>query len=449
MDSQRRRIVFLNRSYWPDIEATGQLLTDLCEGLAGRFDVHVVCGQPNSPEPDSEFVSAGVQLRNGVTIHRLRHRQFQKKNSWGRILNLLSFYNAAKRFLNRCDLGFDIVISETDPFLLPLAGQAYARRNNARHCVYLQDVYPDVAEAVGKLSSKPVASAIRRKLRSAYQQASKVVVLGRCMRDRLIESPWGLAAERIEIIPNWADCDAIKPLDSDGNEFRKRYCGDDDFVVMHSGNMGLTQRLEVLISAAADPAWPSRAKLLLVGNGASRDMLLAHAERLRLPAGRLRFVNYQPRHKLAESLSAADIHVVSMHEKVTGCLCPSKLYGIMAAGRPVIAIADSRTDLCQTVIEREIGWVVPPGSPAQIAGAVARAEAASRQPNGYAGYLRRQRARSVATLCFDRPVIIARFAAMFERLFSETATGVSEHELAERERLEPVDAAGSRIAVSK
>lgn len=433
MSKSKRRIVFLNRSYWPDIEATGQLLTDLCAGLASDFDVHVICGQPNCPESGASYVKSGIQQRDGVTVHRLTHHQFHKRNPFGRILNLVSFYASTRSYLRKKDLSPDIVVSETDPFLLPLAGASYARRTGAAHCVYLQDVYPDIAEAVGKVRVPLLASFLRKRLRNAYKKASRVVVLGRCMRRRLMEPKWGLNREKIEIIPNWADCDSIVPVSHDENSFRKKMNLGDSFVVMHSGNMGLTQRLEVLLSAAEHPNWPERAKLLIVGNGASRDMLLEHAKTLNVPAGRVEFADYQPRNALAESLSAADLHVVSMHENITGCLCPSKLYGVMASGRSILAIADRRTDLCQTVIERDLGWCADPGDVQGIADAVAKAygeladdqfDASHVLDSGLASQ-RTRATRSMALEHFDRPVIINRFKKLFCDLLTEQ--GILEH----------------------
>ena len=417
MIHHKPRIIFLNRSYWPDIEATGQLLTDLCVGLSDRFDVHVVCGQPNSPESGAKFVSEGVETCSGVTVHRLSHRKFDKKNPFGRILNLLSFYRATDNFLGDSDLEADVVVSETDPFLLPIAGARFAERVGASHITYLQDIYPDVAEAVGKSRVPFVSSCIRSKLRRIYQRANRVVVLGRCMRDRLTGPQWGVPRDRIEIIPNWADCEKIQPVDHQHNSFRTKFELDDRFVVMHSGNMGLTQRLDVLIDAANHPDWPERATLLLVGNGASKDRLVAKAQQLDLFGNRVQFLDYQPRSELTSSLSAADVHVVSMHENITGCLCPSKLYGIMAAGRNVIAIADAKTDLCRTINERELGWCVPPGSPDSIAKAVSEAETLASSNVASVGETPaspelNERAREAALQDFDRRVIIERFAEM-------------------------------------
>lgn len=350
------------------------------------------------------FAASGQQIRDGVTIHRLEHRRSAKKRGWGRIFNLVSFYRAADKYLSSWDAGADVVVSETDPFLLPIAGDRFARRVGAPHVAYLQDIYPDVAEAVGKSPLPFVSDLIRSRLRRVYRRSERVIVLGSCMRDRLTVSPWDVPRAKIEIIPNWADCQNIQPIDHRDNAFRERFDLGQSFVVMHSGNMGLTQRLDVLIDAAADPHWPEQAQLLLVGNGASRDRLIAQADSLDLRSGRVRFVNYQPREELAQSLSAADLHVVSMHENITGCLCPSKLYGIMAVGRSVLGIADPRTDLCRSIKEQQLGWCVPPGSPTAIAKAVAQAEKVLATNSAL-----NRRSRENAERNYDRGVIVDRF----------------------------------------
>lgn len=398
-------LLFLNRCYWPDSEATGQLLTDLCESLASSYDVHVVCGQPNSPT--EAYQSVGVEPRNGVTIHRLAHTRFSKRVPAGRAMNLVSFSRAASSYLRRARLLPEIVISETDPFLLPLVAAAHARRSAASLVCYLQDIYPDVAEAIGKVSPGLITRQLRGRLREAYRAADRVIVLGECMRRRLQSPPWCLPGDTIEVIPNWADCEAIRPLPAEQNAFRARQGLQDKFVVMHSGNMGLTQRLDVLVEATQHRQWPEQAVLQLIGDGAARPRLMALAEQS--VQQRVRLLPYQPRETLCESLSAADLHVVSMHEKIGGCLCPSKLYGILSAGRPVLAIADESTDLCRTVTELGLGWCCRPGDARQIAAAVADAEAdaAHRIACG-------RRAREVACDQFDRTIAVGRFQHLIQ-----------------------------------
>jgi hypothetical protein len=183
---------------------------------------------------------------------------------------------------------------------------------------------------------------------------------------------------------------------------------------MHSGNMGLTQRLDVLIESTRDPSWPKDAVLLLVGDGAARTRLVAQADSLvdrdesgsgeesgsgRTTPKRVFFLPYQPRERLSESLSAADLHVVSMHEEITGCLCPSKLYGILAAGRPVLAIAPDKTDLAKTVRKHQVGHVALPGDTKGIATQVAGSLSVDHADQT-------QRCRDLALMRDDRRVVL-------------------------------------------
>lgn len=407
-------LVFVNRCYWPDSEATGQLLTDLCEHLADEgHTVSVVCGQPNSPSPDARYQSSGTEIRNGVTIHRLGHWSMPKRFPAARLLNLVSFTNAARKYLKRSDLTTDVFVCETDPFLLPPVVASHAGKMGSRFVAYLQDIYPDVAEAIGKAKDGLVTRKIRKSLRSAYQSATQIIVLGSCMRDRLVAEPWGLDENKIAIIPNWADCDAIYPVEHEENELRQSWIESlpglrDKKIVMHSGNMGLTQRLDILVEATRHPTWPANAVLLLVGDGAMRATLAAQVEdndkvpglgKEGVSSKRVFFLPYQPRNRLSESLSAADLHVVSMHEAIAGCLCPSKLYGILAAGRPLIAIAPAETDLSRTVREHQVGQVASPGDAGAIADQIASLLARDSQSGN-------QRCRDLALSRYDRSVVL-------------------------------------------
>ena len=412
------RVVFLNRSYWPDSEATGQLLTDLCEHLSESFDVHVICGQPNSTQ-EKEFSKSGVTTRNNVTIHRLGHTQFKKRFPAGRLINLVSFTLAVGRYLRSCRLPADIVVSETDPFLLPTVATKHAVRVDAKLVCYLQDIYPDVAEAIGKVKAGFLTRKIRERLRKCYLAADRIIVLGSCMKRRLASPPWGVDPASMRVIPNWADCQSIEPLDSASNAFRQREGLHDKFVVMHSGNMGLTQRLDVLVNATRSVHWPESAVLVLVGDGAARNDLQELANQV--PAGRVKLLPYQPRKELAQSLSAADLHVVSMHENITGCLCPSKLYGILAAGRPVLAIGEKTTDLCESVLKYDVGWCCAPGDSEQIASTVAGAvsQPALRADAG-------KRAREVACSNYDRPVVMEQFKQLLHELAAKHSSDPKE-----------------------
>lgn len=395
----RPRLVFVNRSYWPDQEATGQLLTDLCTFLSANYDVHVICGQPNSTSASGEFLQSGCEVHAGVTIHRLKHSTFPKRWPAGRLLNLCSFTHAVQRYLRRSKLSADVFICETDPFLLPPVLTRHARSVRSKCIAYLQDIYPDVAVAIDKVQEGWLTRYIRNRLCKAYRAADRVVVLGEDMCQRLVT--WGIAHERLRIVPNWVDCDQVYPLKTD-NPFRLRHNLDDKFVVMHSGNMGLTQRLEYVIDATREDAWPDDAVLVLVGDGAMRRQLETQA--MRVSNDRVLFFPYQAREELSSSLSAADLHLISMDHRITGCLFPSKFYGILASGTPSLMIAPLESEPAQIVIKEQVGWAVTPGCSVEIAKSVA----AARNAVDFTDF--GQRARSLALTQYDRKVACGQFA---------------------------------------
>ena len=347
-----KRVLFINRSYWPDCEATGQLLTELCEDLAKSFDVSVLAGQPNHVADQQSFRATGIQRRNHVEIYRVRHSQFRKRSMFGKACNLLSFLLAAiwqSFFIPK----HQVVVVETDPFLLSLLGGMLKRWRGSRLVIYVQDVYPDVALAIGKVREGIITRTVRSLLLRAYDAADRIVVLGEDMGQRLIRQ--GVSPQKILCIPNWIDTETVYPIKHD-NDFRTTHGLDGKFVVMHSGNMGLTQQLDQLMEVADRLRARDDMVFLLVGDGASRQRLERVAQQKKLE--NVRFLPYQSRENLALSLSAADLHVVSMHPAISGCLVPSKVYGIMASGSPVLAIVPDDTDVYRLVNDEHIGITV-------------------------------------------------------------------------------------------
>jgi glycosyltransferase involved in cell wall biosynthesis len=403
-------VLFLNRSYWPDAEATGQLLTELCEDLAADFDVTVVAGQPNQNPAGVPFRRWGVETRNGVCIRRVWNSRFPKRFLPGRAVNLLSYLGNAW-LATRRRMRADIVVVETDPPLLCLLGAFLQRRWGAKLVVYLQDIYPDVAIALGKLPEGRLARWLRRAMYATYRQADRVVVLSRDMERRLVDS--GVAPHRISRIPNWIDTNQVFPH-KESNAFREAYGLDGRFVVMYSGNLGLSQRLEDVLAAAETLRDRRDVEFVLVGDGASRRRLEASVRRANL--NNVRFLPYQPREQLADSLSAADLHLVSLDPRVSSCLMPSKLYGILASGTPLVAVAPLECELSELTRRRGLGLVVPPGDPAALAKAICwGADHRDRlEEMGLA-------ARKLAERHFDRRRVTRRFARMLNRLVAENA----------------------------
>lgn len=360
-DDPRPRVLVLNRSYWPDAEATGQLLTELCEDLADRFQITVIAGQPNQNPDGVAFRRTGWEEHNGVRIRRVWNSRFSKSFLPGKAVNLLT-YLATACWAALTVLRPEIVVVETDPPLLAFVGALLQRFRGVRLVVYLQDIYPDVAVALGKLSEGWLIRAWRRALSAVYRRADRVVVLSRDMQAQLVG--WGLPAEKIERLPNWVDTRQVYPVRPQ-NPFRARHHLEGRFVVMYSGNMGLSQRLEDVLAAAKRLADRPEVLFLLVGGGAQRAALEQISASLGL--ANVRFLPYQSKGDLAESLSAADLHLLPVDPRVISCLMPSKLYGILASGSPVLTIAPEGCELAEVTCQEKVGRVVPPGRPAELA----------------------------------------------------------------------------------
>ena len=396
----KRRILFLNRSYWPDVEASGQLLTELCEDLAGEFDVHVIAGQPNQNPDGTSFRRQGVEIHHGVTIHRVWHTQFRKAWLVGRALNLLTFLVSAAIAALIVPKP-DVIVTESDPFLLSIVGRWLKRFRGTKFVAYLQDLYPDVAIALGKVREGWLTRLVRSQLAAAHRTADRVIVLGEPMKQLLIAS--GIEKDRLLILPNWADTEQIRPLRPAGLN--------DRFVVMYSGNHGLSQQLDQILDTAVLLRERDDVEFVFVGDGASKPQLVARAESEKL--ANVRFRPYVPKSELAESLSSADVHLLTLDPRVEHCLAPCKIYGILASGTPVIAVVNEDSLVGALVREHGVGLVVPPGSSVQLAEAVRRL-AENRDLASDMGI----RARALAVAEFDRRQATTRFAEMLNQVLA-------------------------------
>lgn len=364
--AQKPRLLFLNRSYWPDSEATGQLLTALCEELTSDFDVHVLAGQPNAAATEGW---REVRERNGVSIHRVSHTVFSKKNMALKAVNFISFVAACRRQIGKLPQP-SVVVFETDPFLLPFVADKLHKRTGCHMVGYLQDIYPDVAIALGKVRNSWPIRRLRKLMFNVYHRCTRMVVLSTDMQQLLVNG--GIDKAKTTIIPNWADTDKVHPIARAENSFLSRNELDGKFIAMYSGNLGLTQRLEEFVEAAALLRDETDIEFVFIGRGAQRHALEEQAADLKLQ--NIRFLDYQPLSELAHSLSAADLHLVPLTKELSQCLMPSKLYGILAAGRPFLTNAPEESELHRITTSQQVGFTVKAGLPAEIADKIREAK---------------------------------------------------------------------------
>jgi lipopolysaccharide/colanic/teichoic acid biosynthesis glycosyltransferase len=399
------KVCFFNRSYWPDHGATGQLLTELCEDLVSRhgFEVTVVCAGAPGRAPVRR------ERRNGVEIIRAAGTAFDKTRFAGRAANYLSYFASAWLAGRRIGRP-DVVVALTDPPIIGLAARRAARRTGARFVYLCQDVFPEVARLLEDFRSRAVDAALARTGRSLVCGADRVVAVGETMRDHLVEHR-GVDPARVAVIHNWADCAALIPRSKD-NPFARAHGLREPFVVMHSGNVGLSQDLDTLLDAAALLREERGILFVIMGDGARRAALEARARAQGL--GHVRFLPHQPKERLADAFGSADVFVVSLKRGLAGCIVPSKLYGILAAGRPYVAAVEPACEVAAITTKYDCGLLASPGDARALAGCILDL------------YRDRQLARHLgdnarrAALAFDRPVQVDAYAQLLREVGAAT-----------------------------
>jgi len=338
-----QKIVFVNRFYWPDEPATAQLLTDLAESLvAAGHTVNIVTSQPaNPPLPACE-------TRNGVLIHRVPGLRFKHSNVLLKALSFISFAHGALRTIDSMLKPGDVLVVMTDPPLLGVFASSLARKRGARLVHWLQDIYPEVAEAVG---SAWFASIFRPKRDRAWKMADICVVPGEDMAE-LVRAR-GANPSTMLVSPNWAPAGLEAMPATEADALRRDWGLAGKFVVMYSGNLGRVHDLDPVLAIAETLRNETDIVFLFVGNGAQRLRLQATAERRGLR--NVLFKPAQPRHRLGLTLALANLHIVTLR---TGCerlVFPSKLYGIAAVGRPILYIGPKNCELSRIIEVRGFG----------------------------------------------------------------------------------------------
>ena len=396
-DRLRRRLIFVNRFFHPDVSATSQMLSDLVAGLGSeRFERHVVCSR-------QLYQDAGARLApeenwNAVAVHRCWSTRFGRARIFGRALDYLTFYlSATVEMLRRSRRG-DVLVAMTDPPLISVCAALVARLKGLVLINWLQDVFPEVSTALQ--INVPAAATLSRWRNWSLRIARLNVVLGTRMEQRLLALD--VPADRVRIVNNWADGVAVTPRPTHGSSLRRTLGAEQQFIVQYSGNLGRAHDFLTLIAAAAglrdEPGW----LFLFVGGGVNMQRLQAEAARLKLT--HVRFLPYQPRESLGDSLAAADVHLTCLLPEMEGLVVPSKFYGILAAGRPVIVIGDPDGEQARLVRTADCGAVVRCGDGPRL---IAALKAARSDPEWVraAG----ERARAAFDAHYDFQLALARW----------------------------------------
>jgi len=400
------RIVLLNQYFAPDEAATAQLLADLGEGLAAAgHEVVAICCRRAYEDPARRYPRR--ERVRGVAVRRVRSTGFGRATAAGRVADYFTFLAAAGLAL-LFGRRPDVVVSLSTPPLVAYVGLALARLRGARSVYWVMDVYPDLAFRLGALrTGSPAGRLFARISRSTLRGSDAVVALGETMAARLAAG--GL--RNVTTIHNWADGEAIRPRPAQDHPLREAWGWTGRFVVLYSGNMGLAHEFETVLGAAEMLRERPSVRFAFVGGGPRREEVEREVRRRGL--ANVEFRPYVARDLLGQSLTAGDLHLVTLREGTPGLLVPSKIYGILAAGRPTLYVGPDAGEVADIIGSGRCGTRVASGDARGLAQAIERYErdAAMRGAEG-------ERARELFERRFARP----RALVAFERLIAQGRT---------------------------
>jgi len=400
------RVLLLNQVFYPDVAATAQHGHDLARALvAAGHEVTAIAsrslhGDAGASLPASESV-------DGIRIERVGRNWFGKRTIVGRLCDFGLFYLAAA--LKAIRLGRqDVVIAFTTPPLIAGVGWLATRLRGGKLVYWSMDLYPEVVVAGGLLEERSRATRLLRRVDAAIMRGSSAVVaLGRCMRDRIVARQ--VDPSSVHVIPVWGE-EADASTVTGENPFRREWgIRPDQTVVMYSGNFGLGHEVTTFLEAARRLADDERIRFAFVGGGARKSEVEEFVRTHGL--ARCILAPYQPRERLADLLAAGDLHLISMLPSFAGVMVPSKMYGVLAAGRPALFIGPRSTECALTIEELGCGATVEPGDVDALVATIGRlaGDLPSRTRMGEAG--RREAARR-----FGRKPACEAWTALVERV---------------------------------
>ena len=407
------RIVFVNRFYAPDHSATSQQLTDLAVELVTRgVEVRVVTSRLRYDGPGGLLPPR--ETLDGVSVYRVSTSAFGRSTLAGRAIDYATFYVAAAARLIALLRRGDVVVALTDPPLISIPVGWVGRVSGARRVNWLHDIFPEVAAELGMAVGRGVSGRVLTWLRNGSLRAAVLnVVLGRLMCERV--AAMGVDPRMIAVIPNWADGVAIRPVPRGENSLRAEWGLDGRFVVGYSGNMGRAHEFRTIVDAAAALQGERDTVFLFIGGGAQKALISVAAAEHGL--ANLLFKPYQPRDRLAQSLSVADVHLVSLRPELEGLVVPSKFYGIAAAARPALFIGDPEGEIGAEIRAADCGRCVRQGDVEGLVAAIRalRDSAELRERMGH-------NARRIFDARYDKSIAIESWHALL-RVLGEGPAG--------------------------
>lgn len=370
------RIVILTNYFCPETVGAGIWVTQLARDLQERgHQVRVVTSFPSYPEgrifPGYRNCWSRCERIGEIEVIRTYTYATPSKSFWPRLLSFATFcLSSLGGYLRHCRRA-DVVYAVLPPLPLGVSGWLIAKASRARLVVNIQDIYPDIAVALGYLRNAYAVAFARWMEGWIYRHSHRVCLISESFRENLLAK--GVSPDKLRLTPNWADMRSIRPRPR-SDELRRSLAAEGDFLVLYSGGLTENASLDVLIEAASmlrhEPI-----RFAFIGDGVQRLRLAEHAANLGLT--NVTFLPFQPLQRYPEVLAAADLTVVSLKSAAALASVPSKIYKQMAAGRPILAIAEPGTELTRLLAHSQCGVAVRPDDVERLAAVI---RSLSRQP---------------------------------------------------------------------
>lgn len=364
--NKKKKLLVYAHYYYPDVASTGQILKELCEGMKDTFDITVICVVPSySGVIDEKYKTQRIYKENinGINVIRVRVPKFQKANKVSRIKNLLSyFFNSLLATLKLEKHDYIFTISQP-PILGGLLGVLGKWIKGGKLIYNIQDFNPEQTMAVGYSKNKLLLSSVMMVDKFNCKKSDEVIVVGRDMQETLKNRFNNKKVPKNTFINNWIDEKEIYPLEQNHPKivaFKKKYNLQDKFIIMYSGNIGLYYDLENIIKVIGKFNGIDDVVFVFVGDGTVKNKIENYVKENKL--SNVTFIPYQDKADLVYSLNAADIHWVVNAKGIKGVSVPSKLYGVMAAGKPVLGVLDKGSEARLIVDECNCGLCTEPGN---------------------------------------------------------------------------------------
>ncbi|HKU37590.1 MAG TPA: glycosyltransferase family 4 protein [Polyangiales bacterium] len=367
-DTSQQTLVIVNQVYVPDPASVGQHMHDVAVEMTRRgWRVIVLAADSGYEDPTRRY--ARYELLDGVHVLRVPFASFGKSRIAVRLAGagvFLSEATALALALRR----IDSVLVSTSPPMCALAGLTLSRVRRVPLTYWIMDLNPDQIVALGAMRSDAApVRALDWLNRQTLERARRVIALDRFMAERVTAKLD--VSHKLSILPPWPHLEVgDAPLAHADNPFRAQHGFGSQRVVMYSGNLSPVHPLDTFLEAARAFADDPRLRFVFVGGGLGREQI----ERVKREAGwsNLLTLPYQPLAALPLSLSAADVHLVAMGDAMVGIVHPCKIYGAMAAGRPILALCPARSHVGDLVARHGLGWQTEHGDVPSLRHAIAQ-----------------------------------------------------------------------------